>query len=221
MIDVEPHTKFAEEVKCHLDLLPSTCFVQKRLLYFVSGFRNYCGEKLLKESQMGTFKQPHGDVVISTFPKIFDNPDMCEKIVQIWAEDVWASITGKNKLNVQFIMMKAKDFIQKLYPVIYSDGFQFMESQPTHSACGDQYLLRKREDLIVSALRFGQAQYKTKVTQPLEALTAFKPFSVREMEFEVWETSQAKQDRFLRQYEDLGLIGQGGSSLNTSQYGQD
>ena len=77
---------------------------------------------------MGTFKQPHGDVVISTFPKIFDSPDMCEKIVQVWAEDVWAAITGKNKLNIQFIMMKAKDFIQKLYPVIYSDGYQFMES---------------------------------------------------------------------------------------------
>ena len=40
-------------------------------------------------------------------------------------------------------------------------------------------------------------------------MTTFKPFTVRELEFEVWETSQAKQDRYMKQYEELGLLGGG------------
>lgn len=49
--------------------------------------------------------------------------------------------------------------------------------------------MRKREDLIKSALRFGSSNPKTRFDQPLEALTTFKPFTVRELEFEVWDTS--------------------------------
>jgi len=37
-------------------------------------------------------------------------------------------------------------------------------------------------------------------------MTTFKPFTVRELDFEVWDSSQAKNDRFLQQYEELGLI---------------
>ena len=48
-LNIRPHTKFTDDVKYHMDMLPRTCFLPKRLLYFMSGFRNYLGEKLLKE----------------------------------------------------------------------------------------------------------------------------------------------------------------------------
>ena len=51
-------------------------------------------------------------------------------------------------------MLKTKDFIRKLYPVVYAEEFQYRQSAPTASAAGDQYLSRMREDLIKSALRF-------------------------------------------------------------------
>ena len=44
---------------------------------------------------MGTFKHPEGDIIISCFPKIVDSPDICELLIQIWQEDVWASINAK------------------------------------------------------------------------------------------------------------------------------
>ena len=136
-VSIRPHTKFTEETKFHLDLMPSTCLIQKRLLYFVSGFRNYIGEKLIKESSMNSFRQPEGDVVISCFPRILDNPDICEQIIAIWSEDVWAQLNARQKLNVEFIMLKTKEYIQKLYPVIYSEEFKFKESDYTMSAAGD------------------------------------------------------------------------------------
>jgi hypothetical protein len=103
----------------------------------VSGFRNYVGEKLLKESSMGTFKHPEGDVIISTFPKIINNPDICESLIKIWSEDFWSTVKGKQKLNIEFVMAKTKEYIQRLYPVLYSDEFQYHESNPVQSAAGD------------------------------------------------------------------------------------
>lgn len=96
-VSVRPHTKFTDETKFHLNMLPSTCFIQKRLLYFVSGFRNYLGDKLLKESQFSneSLKHPEGDVIISSFYKIVDSPDICEQLVRIWSEDFWNVINEK------------------------------------------------------------------------------------------------------------------------------
>ena len=37
-------------------------------------------------------------------------------------------------------------------------------------------------------------------------LSTFKPFTVRELEFEVWDTTKAKNERYMKQYENLGLI---------------
>lgn len=57
--------------------------------------------------------------------------------------------------------------------------------------------MRKREELIRSALRFGNPSAKVKIDNPIESMTSFKPFTVRELDFEVWDSSQAKNDRFL------------------------
>lgn len=57
-----------------------------------------------------------------------------------------------------------------------------------------------------AALCYGNPQAKIKADKPIEALTSFKPFTVRELEFEVWDTKNAKQDRFMRQYEEIGLL---------------
>jgi len=52
-VTIRPHSKFTDESRFHIDLLPHTCFIQKHLLYLVSGFRNYLGEKLLKNAGVG------------------------------------------------------------------------------------------------------------------------------------------------------------------------
>lgn len=46
-VQIRPMTKFADDIRFHMDMLPTVCFVPERLLYFVSGFRNYLGDKLL------------------------------------------------------------------------------------------------------------------------------------------------------------------------------
>mmetsp|Transcript_22870 Transcript_22870/g.22134 ORF Transcript_22870/g.22134 Transcript_22870/m.22134 type:complete len:327 (+) Transcript_22870:1169-2149(+) len=205
-VTIRPHTKFTEETKFHLEMLPSTCLVQKRLLYFVSGFRNYVGEKLLRESAMGAFKHPEGDVIISTFPKVMNHPDFCEAMIKIFSEDFYVNLNNKQKLNVEYITNRTKEYIQRLYPVLYCEEFKYQESNPVESASGDQYLVRKREELIQSALRYGQPAAKIRVNQPLENLTSFKPFTVRELEFEIWDTQKAKQEQYMKQYDELGLL---------------
>jgi len=110
----------------------------------VSGFRNYLGEKFLKDggpnggsSSLLTFKKPEGDAIITSFAKILDCPDIVEILAPIWAEDVLNTLNSKQKVNIEYIILKTKEVIRKLYPVLYAEEFQFKESSSTSSAAGD------------------------------------------------------------------------------------
>ena len=83
-----------------MQYLPSTCLIQKRILLFVSGYRNYAGQILLKESALGNFKQPGGNIVMCCFPKIIDNIDILESFAQYWSDDVLAQMPATSKKSV-------------------------------------------------------------------------------------------------------------------------
>lgn len=50
------------------------------MLPIVCGFRNYAANKLLPQTQVGILKKPDGNVILSTFPKILDSPDVLETV---------------------------------------------------------------------------------------------------------------------------------------------
>lgn len=59
---------------------------------------------------------------------------------------------------MDYIVTKTKEFISRLYPVLYSEEFKDIEhAGTTRSAAGEPELLVKRKALIQSALRYGQA----------------------------------------------------------------
>ena len=61
------------------------------------------------------------------------------------------------------------------------------------SACGDEAVYKQRKLLITSALKYNPAK-KIATLSPIEDLTSFRPFNVREIQFEVWDTSGAVND---------------------------
>jgi hypothetical protein len=83
-------------------------------------------------------------------------------------------------------MKKMEDFTTRIYPVLFSEGFAYHSSNATESACGDPVKNALRKQLVTHALRFNNPAAKVKVTQPPDSLTTFKPFNVREIEYEVW-----------------------------------
>lgn len=83
-----------EETRYHMENLPQLCLLNKRLLYFIVGFRNYVGQKLLADAANGVYRKPGGDMIISTFPMIIDNPDICEAVISTWSEEVWKNLNG-------------------------------------------------------------------------------------------------------------------------------
>jgi len=92
-------------------------------------------------------------VVISSFPKLLDNPDINEILSTIWHEDVMEKMTSAaQKKNIDLIISKMKDFCHRLYPVLYSQDFNF---STTKSACADRAEMEKINKLLSSALRFG------------------------------------------------------------------
>ena len=85
-----------------------------------------------------TFKKPEGDSIVTTFAKVLDCPDICEVVSQIWSEDVWAPMNSKQRQNIENLILKTKEFLRRLYPVLYAERFNFKESNTTASASGDQ-----------------------------------------------------------------------------------
>ena len=94
------------------------------------------------------------------------------------------------KRDVNYIMDRTKEFIHRLYVVIYSEAMDLNPLNFSNSVCGSEDKLEIRKKLINSALRFNNTkiQGSTRDTTAPEELTAFKPFTLREIEFEVWET---------------------------------
>lgn len=181
---------------------------------------NYKAELLLKETAAGQFRRPPGDVVISSFPKIYDNPDIVEELNNIWSEDIQPGIDSK-KLDMKYIKTKTAETISRLYPILFSDTFTGLDTAPTASMCGNTDLLDKRRKLIQSALRHGAIhQVKQKVKEAPHELTTFKPFNVRELEYDVWDCSRSKQDRFMSQFGEMGLLDNKRGSENTNSLNQ-
>lgn len=85
---------------------------------------------------------------------------------------------------------------------MYSEEFiDIAYKGTTVSACADQKALDQRKKLVQTALRSGQAYpISAKAKKPTETtsdLTNFTPFSIKELELEVWDTTRTKKDRFI------------------------
>ena len=94
-VNFKPHTSLEPDTKLHMQFLPSTCLVQKKMLLFVSAYRNYAGKQLLKQGNLGgQFKQPGGSVVLSCFPKIIDNIDILETVLHVWQTEHVAALSA-------------------------------------------------------------------------------------------------------------------------------
>ena len=96
--------------------------IQKKILLFVSGYRNYAGQMLLHNTldTLTGMKKPGGNAVLSSFPKIVDNIDILEKLVEVWSEDV---MTTNQKKTITYLMTKSADIIERIYPVLFADEF--------------------------------------------------------------------------------------------------
>ena len=189
LVSFKPETSLEPDTRFHMLFLPSTCLVQKKLLLFISGYRNYAGHTLLKASTLGNFKKPGGSVAMSCFPKIIDNIDILEQLVIVWQEDVIKPLSDAQKKSIQTPIQKTKEIIHRIYPVLFADEFKLYDSNHMDSVCFDEARCQLRKDMLQSAMRQGSTSKAAKPQRrkPLEEMTTFKPFNVRETQWEVWD----------------------------------
>ena len=136
--------------------------------------------------------------MLSCFPKLVDNIDLLEVLVQVWTEDVVSSFSAQQKKSIALPIAKAKELIHKIYPVLFADEFQLHESNYMESACYDASLYQMRRELLLSAMREGsQSRGKQGYRKPIEEMTTFKPFNVRETKWDVWDIKESKYEQYL------------------------
>lgn len=111
-------------------------------------------------------------------------------------------------MEIAYIVTKAQECIARLYPILYADEFKSIEhSAATRSAVADPDLLARRKALISSALRYGPVHsVRNPVKEAPCELTTFKPFSLRELDYDVWDTKRSKQEKYLSQFNSRGLL---------------
>ena len=119
---------FSNETLFHLKMLPSICILQKRLITFILGFRNYLGKQRFEDINSGeALMLPTSDFILVTFPKILDNPDFCENVLQFWNDSATKKLNKKSLWDVTKLIELTETVISKLYPVAYSTTFDLGE----------------------------------------------------------------------------------------------
>jgi len=157
-----------QDTRDHLECLPSTCFIQKKMLHLMSGYRNYAAEQLLPMQSQGNMKKPPNNIMMSCFNKIIDCLDILEVVAQVWQEDYFAPMGAATKRSIVEMMRLAEDFATRIYPVIFSDSFGYSANRRTETMAGDKQKYQERRDLIFCALRFNSTKAKQKQERPLE-----------------------------------------------------
>jgi hypothetical protein len=65
---------------------------------------------------------------MSCFPKILDSPDLLEMVAQIWHEDHFTTLNATQKKSVELMITKMQDIVTRIYPVLFSSGFDFSKA---------------------------------------------------------------------------------------------
>lgn len=132
-------------------------------------------------------KQPSGNITMSCFNKILDCLDILEVVAQVYHEDHYQLMSVLQKKQITNHMKTAEDYATRIYPIIFADGFGYTASNRTETAVANQTKYELRKKLVLHALKFNNDKARgAKITQPPEQLTTFKPFNIREIEYEVW-----------------------------------
>ena len=70
---------FSDKTQLHFNMLSNTCIFQKRLISLIVGFVNYLGKEKFSNLNTGeAVTLPNSNCILIKFPKILDNPDICE-----------------------------------------------------------------------------------------------------------------------------------------------
>lgn len=193
-----------KDIKTHMEMLPSTCLIPKRLVHFVSGFRNFAARKLHKDNLGGQFRHPGGDVTISSFPSIMDNPDILPLFCEIWNKDVVEKWTSKQRFLIPLARDRADEYIKRIYPALFSEQMG-LGGNVTNSAAGNQKKMEKRKELVEVALKYDPTG-RGKNLKNIENITSFKPFNINEIKFEVWEAREAKAEQTLEKLNSINAL---------------
>ena len=95
--------------------------------------------------------------------------------------------------------------IDKLDPVIFSDVFEWTEDTRFKAiAPGDKK--KARDNLLKACLRYGVTGIKEIAKQPIEDLTTFRPFNIRELEVSTFDEKKTKKENQLNDLVARGKI---------------
>ena len=160
---------------------------------------------------------PSANHVISTFPFIVDNPDVWEKFLIEWHNNVSKKIPKASKKNVSYLIDKVEIYISRMYLIKYSDKFGLIPGKEYESAAGIEERFKAREDLVSYALKTDMPGITYKPPVKLEVMTTFKPFNIKELEIDFFDNREARIEQYQEELEKRGLKKKSASKPDTQK----
>lgn len=147
-----------------------------------------------------------GDHILMTFPFVIDNPDVREKILVEWHNNVSKGIAKSAKQsqkNVDYITTKSGAYISRIYLIKYADNFNVVEGKEFESLVNNEAKYKLREELITYALKADMPNVHYSKKKKLEAISTFKPFNIKELQVDV--SSKNRITNRQKEFEQKGL----------------
>jgi hypothetical protein len=110
---------------------------------------------------------------------MLDSVDILEVVAYCYERD-YKPRPG-TRVEISTCTSRAEEYAKMLYPVIFSEEFQYDVSQRWMSKVHNKTEYEKRRSLLDAAFK------KVQTGAHLKTLTSFRPFNIREIEYDIWE----------------------------------
>ena len=77
---------------------------------------------------------PNSNVLLVTFPKILDNPDVLETFLEFWYDTIYKKMKEKDKYDIDQFIELSETYVSKIYPVLYNTTFDLSEENTFQAA---------------------------------------------------------------------------------------
>lgn len=150
--------------------------------------------------------KPTGDPIMSTFPYIFDCPDILEPFIDIYNDDFVSKMKStRTAKEVKRLKEGAVNYISRVLNVINFDKFRFLKTTMLQSSKSNKLIQELRANLLAIGLKTGVPGLAFKPKEPIENITTFKPFSINELNVDIFGEKENKVQNIMKNLEVKGM----------------
>lgn len=161
--------------------LPTTIIIHKTAVHLAATYRKYIGKLIINHPNFNCKKIYSTIPIIKAFTDIVNCHDAFKVMTELWNQFIVETASSSDKASSTYFEKHFIDVVNRVNSVLYSEKFGYSEMDPSYISLGNTTISKDRFLLVSNVIRI-EKDKKAKVENitPVESLSEFKPFSIRE-----------------------------------------